>query len=145
VLITLAFPGARVIHCQRDPLDTCLSCYFQNFGARHAYTSSLEHLGIFYSQYERLMEHWQRILDLPIFEVRYEALVADTETVSRELIAFLGLDWDSRCLEFHRTERFVNTSSYDQVRRPIYNRSVGRAMRDYGKHLEPLIKMLKQV
>jgi tetratricopeptide (TPR) repeat protein len=145
VLIALAFPGARIVHCRRDPLDTCLSCYFQNFSSRHAYTSRLDHLGIFYWQYERLMEHWQRILDLPIFEVRYEVLVADTETVSRELIAFLGLDWDSRCLEFHRTERFVNTSSYDQVRRPIYNRSVGRAMRDYAKHLEPLIKMLKQV
>ncbi|AGY57064.1 tetratricopeptide repeat-containing sulfotransferase family protein [Gloeobacter kilaueensis] len=136
-LIARLFPAARIIHCRRDPLDTCLSCYFQNFAARHPYTSRLEHLGQYYRQYERLMAHWREVLALPMLEVWYEELVAQQERVSRRLVEFLELQWEEECLSFWRSERLVNTASYDQVRRPLYDRSVGRA-RHYPAFVEKL-------
>jgi tetratricopeptide (TPR) repeat protein len=141
-LVALAFPGARIIHCTRDPFDTCLSCYFQNFNTRQLYAGDLHHLGVVYRQYERLMSHWQSVLDLQILSVCYEDLVADLETNSRQILNFLELEWHPDCLEFYRNKRIVNTASYDQVRRPIYSRSVGRAQRDYGQHLGSLARAL---
>ena len=136
-LIALLFPGARVIHCIRDPFDTCLSCYFQDFGARHAYTRDLETLGRHYREYQRLMAHWNTTLPIRFLNVEYEALVGDQEVWSRKLIDFLGLAWDQRCLAFFETERPVLTASAWQVRQPIYTSSIGR-WRNYAKHLGPL-------
>jgi tetratricopeptide (TPR) repeat protein len=141
-LVALVFPGARIIHCIRDPFDTCLSCYFQNFNTRQLYAGDMRHLGSVYRQYERLMLHWQKVLDLQILSVSYENLVADLESNSRQILDFLELEWHPDCLAFYQNKRIVNTASYDQVRRPIYDQSVGRAKRDYGKHLEELAKAL---
>ena len=140
-LAAILFPGARILHVRRDPLDTCLSCYFHYFTGAQDFTYDLEDLGLYYRQYERLMAHWRRALPRPILEVRYEELVADQEAVSRRIIAFLGLEWDDRCLEFYRTKRAVQTASADQVRRPIYASSVGR-WRAYEAHLGPLKRAL---
>ncbi len=140
-LIALLFPGARVIHCTRDPRDTCLSIYFQHFFENISFAKDLGHLGSYYRQYERLMRHWQRVLDLPILEVPYESLVEDPEKWSRRLIEFIGLPWDERCLDFYKIRRTVATSSYDQVRRPIYKSSVGR-WRHYKDYLSPLYDAL---
>jgi len=140
-LIALLFPQAHIIHCTRDPLDTCLSCYFQHFAAGHPYAYDLENLGSYYHQYQRLMAHWRKVITLPMMEVCYEDLVAGQETVSRDIIAFCGLPWDDRCLRFHETKRVVPTRSYDQVRQPLYRRSVGR-WRHYEHFLEPLIRRL---
>ncbi len=140
-LIRLLFPGARIIHCVRDPRDTCLSCYFQQFVGVHAYAYDLEHLGIYYSQYHRLMAHWRRVLDPPMLELRYEALVERPEEWSRALVDFCGLPWDERCLRFYESKRVVATSSYDQVRHPIYRGSLGR-WRHYERHLAPLLHAL---
>lgn len=142
-LINLLFPEARVIHCVRDPLDTCLSCYFQNFEYRHPYSEDLTSLGLYYREYQRLMEHWKSVLDIAFMEVRYEDLVADQEKISRELVAFCGLEWDEQCLRFYDTKRVVGTASHDQVRRPIYNRSIGR-WKNYESHLGPLRAALAQ-
>jgi len=139
--IALLFPGARVIHCVRDPLDTMLSCFFQLFGRPHPYSHDLVALGTHYRHYQRLMTHWREVLDLDMLTVRYEDLVADQETVSRRMVAFLGLDWDPACLRFHTTRRSVNTASYDQVRQPMYTRSVAR-WRHYERHLGPLREAL---
>jgi tetratricopeptide (TPR) repeat protein len=139
-LIAALFPRARIIHCRRDPADTCLSCYFQNF-KDVLYAQSLEHLGHVYRLYERLMAHWRQVLPLPVHEVAYEELVADQEGVSRELVAFLGLDWDDRCLAFHENRRVVRTASKLQVRRPMYSSSVQRWKR-YEAHLQPLLRAL---
>jgi hypothetical protein len=137
-LIALVCPQARVIHCRRHPLDTALSCFFQNFNSKGlAFTRDLGHLGIYYSQYSRLMHHWRRVLDLPVMDLDYEALVTDVDTWGRRLVEFAGLDWDPVCLDFHRLERTVNTASYAQVRRPVYATSVGRH-RNYARHLAPL-------
>ena len=88
------------------------------------------------------MQHFRGLLDIPMLEVRYEDLVADQEMVSRRLIDFVGLDWDERCLAFHATDRFVASSSYSQVRKAMYSRSVGR-WKHYEKHLGPLLAALE--
>ena len=136
-LIALLFPDARIIHCRRDPLDTCVSIFFADFGARHPYAHDLTELGYYYRWYERLMQHWHDVLPSPMFEVQYEDLVRNLEQNVRDLLDFLGLPWDASCLEFHRNQRTVATASYDQVRRPIHANSVGR-WRHYREHLSPL-------
>jgi tetratricopeptide (TPR) repeat protein len=136
-LIALLFPQARIIHCVRNPLDTCLSCFFQNFGDRHDYSFNLEHLAIHYRQYQQMMAHWKKVLNIPIMEVVYEEHVAEPERFARSLIEFCGLEWEAECLRFHESKRVVHTSSYEQVRRPIYTDSVQR-WKHYEGHLEQL-------
>ena len=142
-LAELMLPGARVIHCVRDPLDCGLSCFFQHFfGSGVAFSYDLADIGAFMVQYQRIMAHWQRVLRLPMFELRYETLVAEPEATIRALLAFLDLPWDPVCLEFHRHRREVRTASFDQVRRPLYQSSVGRHQR-YRRWLTPLIDALE--
>ena len=140
-LINLLFPKARVIHCVRDPLDTCLSCYFQQFSASNFYAYDLRHLGAYYRQYQRLMRHWEGVLDIAVMKVSYEELVADLEGVSRAMLEFCGLAWDERCLHFYDTKRVVATASQDQVRQPLYRQSVGR-WKNYESYLGPLKEAL---
>ena len=141
-LIALMFPGAAVIHCVRDPIDTCLSCYSHNFLGGHAYSFSLQNLGVYYRQYARIMRHWGEVLDNAILEVSYEDLVENTEELSREMVSFCNLDWDQSCLRFYETKRQVKTASYDEVRRPIYTSSVGRS-KQYMPYLKPLLELLE--
>jgi tetratricopeptide (TPR) repeat protein len=134
--IATLFPRARVVHCRRDPLDTCVSCFTQTF-RNMSFTLDLEHLGRYHRDYERLMAHWREVLPLPVLDVAYEELVADTGRVSRQLVEFCGLPWDERCLRFYENPRPVRTVSKLQVRRPVYGSSVGR-WRRYAAHLAPL-------
>ena len=139
-LIALLFPGAKVIHSLRDPLDTCLSCYFQNFRFQNtalAFSTDLANLGSYYKQYQRLMAHWRETLDIAMLEVNYETLVADQETITRQMLAFCGLPWDEQCLTFHKSGRAATTASYNQVRQPMYRKSVQRWKR-YEQYLDPL-------
>ncbi|MDH4228166.1 MAG: sulfotransferase [Nitrospirota bacterium] len=141
-LVHQMLPHVRVIHCRRNPVDTCVSNYFQSFASSAlAYSNDLSHLGFYYRQYERLMAHWREVLDLRMLEVDYEELVADQERVSRALVTFAGLEWDDACLQFHKTRRTVSTASAKQVRKPIYKGSVER-WRRYEKHLGPLLEAL---
>ena len=133
-LIALLFPDCHVIHCRRNPMDTCLSCFMTFFANGHEFSHDLTHLGLFYRGYARQMVHWQSALNFPIIEVNYEDVVADAEGQTRRLLALLDLPWDDRCLAFHRTARPVATASSAQVRRPIYASSVGR-----WKHYEPYL------
>ena len=141
-VIELLFPEARIIHCVRDPFDTCLSCYCQDFALSHPYAYQMDNLGLFYRNYQRLMQHWHKVLSIPILNVSYETLVEDQEAVTREILAFCRLDWNDRYLRYYNEDRFVNTLSYNQVRKPIYKNSIGR-WRHYTEHLDPLIKALE--
>lgn len=136
-LIAAAFPKSRVLHCTRDPLDTCWSCYTQNFSGGLGFAYDLGNAGRFHRDHDRLMVHWKSVLALPIMDVVYEDLVRDVEGLSRRMVEFIGLPWDDACLRFHESGRVTRTASNDQVRRPVYTSSVGR-WRRYEKHLGPL-------
>lgn len=140
-LIALLFLSARVVLCRRDSRDTCLSCFFQWFGHGNTFSFDLAHCGQYHAESDRLTAHWLRVLPLKMLEVQYENVVADLEGQSRRLIDFLGLSWDPACLEFHRAQTTVLTSSIWQVRQPIYSKSVAR-WRHYERHLGPLLKSL---
>ena len=141
-LIALALPDARIVHVRRDPVDTCFSCFSNLFVDNVLYASELGELGRYYRGYNVLMAHWRRMLPPGMMiEVRYEDVVADLEGESRSLVAHCGLDWDPRCLDFHKSERSVRTASLAQVRQPIYGGSVGR-WRPYQAFLGPLLEAL---
>jgi tetratricopeptide (TPR) repeat protein len=137
-LIRAVLPRARIIHMQRDPRDTCLSIYFQQFEAANAYANDLDDLAHYHGEYQRLMRHWSNTLPTDaLLHVPYERLAADPEAWSRRMVDFVGLPWDARCLDFHRTERTVVTASRWQVRQVMSTSSVGR-WRNYEQHLGPL-------
>ncbi len=142
-LIHAVFPKAKIIHCQRNPVDACLSMYFQNFIDTHVYKFSLEGLRVFYEQYLRLMEHWRKVLPPDtMYELQYEKLVEDTENETRKLMTFLGLEWEEGQMDFFKKERPVFTNSMWQVRQPIYKTSKER-WRRYEEFIDPLLPLLK--
>jgi tetratricopeptide (TPR) repeat protein len=141
-LISLILPGARIIHCRRDAVDTCLSCYTKLFAGEQQFAYDQTELGTFYRAYEKLMAHWRAVLPPAQFiEVDYEAVVDDLEGEARRLIGFLNLPWDEACLKFHENRRVVRTASVNQVRQPVYTTSKGR-WRRYADHLGPLLAAL---
>jgi len=87
------------------------------------------------------MEHWKKVLTVPMLEVRYEDVVLDTEGQARRMLEFLNLPWDEQCLNYHESGRRVRTASLDQVRRPIYTSSINR-WKNYESHLGPLVAAL---
>ena len=140
-LIALCFPNARIIHCVRDPRDTCLSSYFLgNYQA--AFERDLTWLGSYYRDYRRLMNYWQASLPNPILEIPYEGLVTDQANWTRKLLSFLDLVTEDSCFTFYRTKRGLRSASAWQVRQPIYASSIGR-WRHYEKHLLPLFSALQ--
>ena len=141
-LIHLMFPEARIIHCRRDPVDTCLSCFQRLFSSDVLYSYDLRELGQYYRLYQRLMDHWHAVLPPGrIFDVQYEEMVAEPETNLRRVLSFCGLDFEPACLEFHEVKRSVTTASAAQVRKPIYRSSVKRHEK-YGADLAPLLQAL---
>jgi tetratricopeptide (TPR) repeat protein len=135
-------PRARIIHCRRDPLDTCVSAYTKLFAGNLGFAYDQTELGRYYRDYHELMAHWRRVLPAAtLFEVDYESLVADLAVQARSMLEFLGLPWDDRCLDFHSNRRTVSTSSSAQVRRPLYRTSIGRA-RSMRAHVAPLERAL---
>lgn len=139
-LITAIFPKAKVIHCQRNALDTCASNYCNNL-FMCPFTHDLRTLGLMCRQYERLMRYWHSALPGRILDVQYEEMVSDPETQIRRLLAHCELSWHPGCLNPHLTKRPVNTASATQVNSPINTRSIER-WKNYEKHLGPLIKAL---
>lgn len=143
-LIQLLLPNARVVCCQRDPLDLCFSCFTEDLRT-HSYTTDLRALGVTQIWADRLMRHWKENLDLPFLDVSYEALVNDQEAQTRRLIEFCGVPWDDRCLRHHeaasgsgpRDLASAPTLSHNQARQAVYKSAVGRAAK-FEKHLAPL-------
>ena len=140
-MIKLMLPNARIIHCVRDPVATCFSCYTQLFNSPQRFTYDLAELGTYNSSYRRLMAHWHQVLPGQIFDLHYEDLIADQEVLTRRLLEFCGLEWAESCLAFHETQRPVRTASATQVRQPIYKRAL-TGWRNYEEHLVPLLEAL---
>ena len=140
-LIATLFPRARIIYCRRNPLDMGLSCYSRDLASLPIWASDLWAIGHVYRECERLMAHWRSVLPIPILDLAYEDVVGDLEGSARRLIEYCGLEWEKTCLEFHRADRQVKTASLEQVRRPIYDSSIGR-WRRFERHLAPLREAL---
>lgn len=141
-LMSLVFPNARIIHCKRNPVDTCISGFSKQFREEMAYTYDLRETARFYKKYLELMEHWKAILPKGfLLEVTYERVVEDLEGEARRIFSHCGLDWDPACLEFYKTERAVRTASVAQVRQPLYNSAVAR-WKNYGDRIKPLLEEL---
>jgi tetratricopeptide (TPR) repeat protein len=135
-LLAVLFPEAKFIHCRRDLRDVAVSCWMANF--RHIrWANDSDHIAGRFAEYRRIMEHWRRVLPLPVLEIDYEETVADLEGVARRLVDWCGLDWEPACLAFHEGKRPVRTASVSQVRQPIYQRSVAR-----WKHYESALGAL---
>src|SRR5262249_38682144 len=135
------FPRARAIYVRRNPIDTCLSCYFQQFSSALDFTMDLSDLAHYYRQHRRLEAHWRAVLPPgTLLEVRYEDLIRDQAHWTRTMLDFLGLDWDPRCLDFQSTSRTVATASAWQVRQKVYRSSVER-WRNYEQFLGPLLEL----
>ncbi|HET6246657.1 MAG TPA: sulfotransferase [Tepidisphaeraceae bacterium] len=125
-MAALILPKCHIIHCIRDPRDTCISCFLTDFEKGNAFSNDVSHLVSYYRDYQRQMQRWKDLLGAQILDVRYEDLVADPAGQIRRLLDFLNLPWDERCLAFHENDRAVNTASRNQVRKPIYSSSIGR-------------------
>jgi hypothetical protein len=141
-LIHLALPGARIIHVNRDPRDTCLSCYSKLFTAEQNFSYDLGELGRYYRKYAGLMAHWRDLLpQRRMLEIHYEDVVDDLEASSRRIVDHCGLLWSPECIAFHEARRPVRTARASQVRRPICRSSQG-CWRAYQHHLGPLLAAL---
>jgi tetratricopeptide (TPR) repeat protein len=140
-VIHSVFPNARFIYLQRDPIDACLSAYFQQLSPEMTFAMDLSDLAHYYREHQRMVTHWRSALPPgALLDVPYAQLVADQERWTRKIVDFLGLDWNERCLDFTRTERVVMTSSFWQVRQKIYKTSVGR-WHNYQKFIGPLAEL----
>lgn len=141
-LIACVTPGARIIQCTRDPVDTCLSCWMERLPQASApFASDFQHLARYHKSYTRLIAHWKSVIDLPWLDVSYEDMVEDFEAAARRTIEFCGLDWNDACTEPHKVKRVEATLSHQQVRQPIYQGARGRSAR-FGALLDPLREAL---
>lgn len=144
-LIFLLFPNAKVIHCLRDPLDTCVSIYTNGMTPAHNYyKSDLAALGDYYKRYLDLMKYWHEVFPGKILDVHYEDVVANEERNSRDLMEFIGLRWQDGLLNREASQQSVRTLSVSQVRQPIYTTAMGK-WRRYEPHLSPLLESLGDV
>lgn len=139
-MMHLLFPGCKVVWCRRNPIDVCVSNFFQDFQDSVPFASDLEHLAQMHRLQDEIMRHWKRVLPGMVMELHYDDLVDAQEAKTRELLAFIGLSWDERCLKFYESDRVTVTASNDQVRKPLY-KSTGRYA-PYEKHLVKLRKDL---
>jgi tetratricopeptide (TPR) repeat protein len=143
-LLKIALPGAKIINALRHPLDSCFGTYKQLFASGQPFSYNLTELGEYYLQYQRLMDHWEKVAPGFTLDVRYEDVVADLEGQVRRILDFCNLPFEYNCLRFHETERAVKTASSEQVRQPIYSSSVN-LWKNYEAHLGELIEVLEPV
>lgn len=137
-IIATLFPRAQIVHCRRDPVATCFSIFTRNLAGSHPYAYDLGDLAAAYAGYRKLMAHWRAVLGARLLDFDYEALLDDQAGQTRRLLAHVGLPWDARCLEFHRTGRAVTTASQWQVRQPLGDRGRDH-WRRYADRLAPLV------
>jgi type IV pilus biogenesis/stability protein PilW len=143
-LLHLLFPHAHFINTRRDPVDSSLSAFTKLFKDDMPHSYDMGEMGRYYRQYDAAMKHWEKVLPKGVLKVvEYENVVADTEKEARAIMEFLGLEFDEKMLEFHKSKRPVKTASVAQVRKPIYKTAVKR-WKKYGKGLQPLIDAIEK-
>ena len=140
----LILPNAAIINARRHPLDSCLGSYKQLWGKGQNFTYDMNELALYYRQYHEIMRHWHRVLPGKVLDVHYEETVGDLEAQVRRILAHCGLPFEESCLRFHETGRTVRTASSEQVRQPLYSRSLG-SWRRYEKHVGPWQEALSDV
>lgn len=141
--IRLMFPHAKIIHCRRDLRDIALSCYQTCFGSIR-WANDWQHIARRFSDYQRVVKHWESVPEITWLDFSYEQVTQDTETYARKLIEYVGLDWEPDCLNYHETKRQVRTASLSQVRNPIYQTSVAK-WRNYEKLMLPFIEEMRRL
>ena len=141
-LIALLFPQSPIIHISRHPYNSCLSAFFSNFRSSHRYTSSLESTAIHYTYFMEMLDHYRDTLGIGFLEIHYEDLVEDQETVTRQILEYIGAPWDAACLQHHKSTRVVKTASYEQVTRKIYRSSLHR-YRNYRDNVQAIAPILE--
>jgi len=136
------FPEAKFVVMHRDPLDTCLSIFFQQLDAEQLpYSTDLGDIAHHLRGCRQLLDHWRTLFPSRILDVQYEELVGEPEQTLKNVCAFLDLTWDKRMLDFASQRNRVRTASVWQVREPVHERSVGR-WRHYRDHLRDVVEML---
>jgi tetratricopeptide (TPR) repeat protein len=143
-VLKLAIPNCRIINARRHPLDSCLGTYKQLFASGQPFSYDMTELAEYYLQYQRLMDHWHRVMPGFVLDVQYEDVVGDLESQVRRILEFCNLPFEDTCLRFHETERAVKTASSEQVRRPIYATSVN-LWRNYERHLSAMIEIMTPI
>ena len=143
-LIKIALPNAKIIHCERDARDTCLSIYKQNFTTgNYRFAYDLRAVAQFHKEYQLLMKHWREVMPGEIYDVSYEALTHEPETEIRKLLQACDLEWQEACLDFDKSDGIVKTASAYQARQPMYTSSV-RLWQRYGDLIQPMLDELGQ-
>jgi tetratricopeptide (TPR) repeat protein len=137
-LIHLMLPNSRIIDARREPMACCFSNLKQLFANGQEFTYGIDNIARYYRTYLELMRHWDRVLPGRILRIHHEDVVDDLEDNVRRILDFCGLEFESRCIDFHKTERSVRTASSEQVRQPIYREGLGQ-----WKHFEPWLEPLK--
>ncbi|MGB1189828.1 MAG: tetratricopeptide repeat-containing sulfotransferase family protein [Pseudomonadales bacterium] len=136
-LIHRILPNAKIIDARRHPMATCFSGYKQLFAAGQAFTYGQTNIAQYYSDYARLMAHWDEVLPGKVLRVKYENVITSVDTEVRRILDYCGLPFEAGCLSFHETQRAVRTASSEQVRKPIYTDAVEQ-WRHFEAHLGPM-------
>ncbi|MBT5219703.1 MAG: tetratricopeptide repeat protein [Woeseia sp.] len=137
-------PHAKIIDARREPMATCVANYRQLFAQGKTQTYDLNELGEYYLRYIDMMAHWDAVLPGEVLRVQYEEVVADLEGQVRRILDFCGLPFEQSCVEYHKSDRPVNTASSEQVREPIYTSAV-EFWRNFDPYLEELREVLEPV
>lgn len=141
-MLALALPGAKFLHCHRNPVQNCFSIHKLPFDKKQTYAHDLKALGLYYSRYWQLMNRWKEMFPGRILDVYYEDTVADIDSQAHRMLEFLDLSFEDAVLDFYKTRRLVKTPSASQVRQPIYSDAL-QSWKKYEKHLSPLVEALK--
>ncbi|MGO8752473.1 MAG: sulfotransferase family protein, partial [Thermoguttaceae bacterium] len=142
-LLASLFPRAKFVHCRRDLRDVAVSCWMTHF-QEVRWANDQEHIASRFREYQQIMQHWRKVLPVPLLEVDYEETVADLEGMARKLVDWCGLAWEPTCLKFHQAKRSVGTASAVQVRQPVFRTSVER-WKHYEHALASLFARLESV
>jgi Tfp pilus assembly protein PilF len=142
-LAGLMLPGAKIIHCIRDPRDIGLSIFTFRFHGFHGYAHDLGDLGFYIGEHDRLMAHWRAALPNPILTLRLSDWVTDFDATLARALDHCGLPPDPNCARFYEADSRVRTVSRAQVRQPVNAKGLGR-WKNYAEELAPLIEELEK-